>query len=710
MAYDNGSNGSNGGGPIMNTPQGSGGVVFSWADSAYKFTNPPRYYKANDPYYYEVDNIPLKQIQDNCLWLRDQISGGGAGGLSVSGLSKRSISDLKPVANGLDRFVTVQPGNFIGRVNDITNVDHAGYWVGSPGEEVDFSRPNVLVQPGNRISEQQWRSLVADITQGSAGTAPFGTKANGLFSLYTMHNSADDPGGDPNDTWTLTTALSPARWRNIVATSVFSMVEEVDLDMAFRRRWGGVFRTAAVNVAEPLTIQIPVFNEADFTDNSELLDPQVRIDLLCVYTVPIDKASTTTVFEENYRRSLSKPELVLVKGAGGILAPHAGAPDIVSDPSLISEVVNEPASSPEYYDTSGGVVGDATLAIKAELQDQISGGSDPYANTTDTIPLGSFPSPDDLLNLAPLIAEGLSPESIKYAGQTVLPLAYIVVHKNQLAIRDVDIIDIRPFMRTAELAYNERAGVAGAHPPLSLANPAMGKQEIFKNLQGLRDWMQLKLTEATDTGSLSRPRRPMATAVWKADMGGTPNYSHTVLWNEGVSVYDSVGLATADDNMSQVNGGDVFGFLTHNPITGHYKGVRLVRGKYIIRVSNTCSTSVDGVGGPGNTHLNWGGKSDAKCTIRLEKTDVYGVSSLLYPLASMAEDSWKVGPPIYGSPLKSYSTEPPAQSVTLTCNNIFDISDGDEVKITFETSVVQCGQTTQAGNISFERLPDEFIS
>jgi hypothetical protein len=76
----------------------------------------------------------------------------------------------------------------------------------------------------------------------------------------------------------------------------------------------------------------------------------------------------------------------------------------------------------------------------------------------------------------------------------------------------------------------------------------------------------------------------------------------------------------------------------------------------------------------------------------------------------MAEDTWKVGPPIYGSPLKSYSTEPPAQSVTLTCNNMFDISDGDEVSMTHEISVDGVGETSQIGSISLERLPDQFIS
>ena len=46
-----------------------------YGESAYRFTDPIRYYKANDPYYWEVDNIPLKQLHENSLWLKDQLLG-----------------------------------------------------------------------------------------------------------------------------------------------------------------------------------------------------------------------------------------------------------------------------------------------------------------------------------------------------------------------------------------------------------------------------------------------------------------------------------------------------------------------------------------------------------------------------------------------------------------------------------------------------------
>lgn len=99
---------------------------------------------------------------------------------------------------------------------------------------------------------------------------------------------------------------------------------------------------------------------------------------------------------------------------------------------------------------------------------------------------GSFPTPDDLLNLAPIIALGVDPDDLQLVGQAALPLAYIVVKKNETNITQNDIIDIRPFLRTTELTYNERAGVAAANPPLSFANPAVGAYTLQRVVDGLQ--------------------------------------------------------------------------------------------------------------------------------------------------------------------------------------------------------------------------------
>jgi hypothetical protein len=85
-----------------------------FVESSHKFTEPIRLFKSNDPYYFEVDNIPLKQLEENVLFLRDQI----ANNLSVSGIGREDLAELRPFVTGSDRNVYVNPGRFTARIND----------------------------------------------------------------------------------------------------------------------------------------------------------------------------------------------------------------------------------------------------------------------------------------------------------------------------------------------------------------------------------------------------------------------------------------------------------------------------------------------------------------------------------------------------------------------------------------------------------------
>ena len=115
MAYGNGNgNGGNGTNGGVGGAQDDTDVIYSYFESGHKFTDPIRYYKANDPYYWEIDNIPLQQLHENCLWLKDQIQGRN----DVSGIRRSQIVELKPHAPGNSRKIFVEPGNFTGRVND----------------------------------------------------------------------------------------------------------------------------------------------------------------------------------------------------------------------------------------------------------------------------------------------------------------------------------------------------------------------------------------------------------------------------------------------------------------------------------------------------------------------------------------------------------------------------------------------------------------
>ena len=49
-----------GGGDVsLHIPTVSDPAQGLFVESPFSFTDPPRYYKANDPYYYKVDNIPI---------------------------------------------------------------------------------------------------------------------------------------------------------------------------------------------------------------------------------------------------------------------------------------------------------------------------------------------------------------------------------------------------------------------------------------------------------------------------------------------------------------------------------------------------------------------------------------------------------------------------------------------------------------------------
>ena len=47
----------------------------NYYDSNYNYISPVRHFKSNDPYYYEVDNIPIKQLEESKNFLKDQVDG-----------------------------------------------------------------------------------------------------------------------------------------------------------------------------------------------------------------------------------------------------------------------------------------------------------------------------------------------------------------------------------------------------------------------------------------------------------------------------------------------------------------------------------------------------------------------------------------------------------------------------------------------------------
>ena len=114
-----------------------------WKPSPHAFTEPIRYFKSNDPYYWQVDNIPIKQLEQNILWLRDQVNLN----TSSQSTSRKNFDELRPFATGSDFKVSIQPGRYTSRINDAYNKGFSSATVGTPtaGEapsDLRFSVPS----------------------------------------------------------------------------------------------------------------------------------------------------------------------------------------------------------------------------------------------------------------------------------------------------------------------------------------------------------------------------------------------------------------------------------------------------------------------------------------------------------------------------------------------------------------------------------------
>mgnify|MGYP003627889234 FL=1 len=551
---------------------------FEPIDSTYRFTSPPRYYKANDPYYWEIDNIPLKQIHENCLWLKDQI----IGVRSVSGIGRSKFTELQPYSTAADRQVFVRPGNYTARINDAFG---KGFLPRTAGSAADIG--DTLIKTTNRFDmpDEVFRTLV--------GTVPAYRLYNtGLFdqvqhhsvrvlpgpildflrgSTYTLNNPSPTSGGqEANDLPGVKLAL----WKQINGDQQQPGYYTEDLQqlaVTFTRRWGGVTRTAIVNVPETLVIEVPEFQDTDFLiDPSIGGTPEVRIDLIFIYSHPIDQRDSTIV---NGRlggiETITKPRLGIVKGAGAILskAGDEGALDIISTPTLLDDVAwaNQANSNTFYNETVN--TADADRSINATMADN---SIDPaFAPFPGKRVSSNFPSPDDLMNLAPLLADELETGSLSLVGQSVLPICYVAVKRGATSIGTEDIIDIRPFFRTTELAYNERAGVAAANPPLSLANPAVGRAQLENSLTVFKDYFvggllaQLEaLASELEEGTLkAQPVLVAVTATSDAENGSNSNtvqsgdtifkdfkYTNNFaseLWSPNTKLMQEVGDSTA---------------------------------------------------------------------------------------------------------------------------------------------------------------------
>mgnify|MGYP003131628452 CR=1 FL=1 len=483
-------------------------MAINYFESSNRYTDPVRYFKANDPYYYEVDNIPVKQLEENSKFLKDQVDGllreQGREFLSdnTRGLDRIRFNELKPTVDGTDSKLRVLPGRYTARINDAYSKDPLQFITQVfTGDFVDdTSKYNVGTAKNTDVAAalDKWQDRLSSNA----------TLMNGLFErvfvygmkdIYTASEGVDS--NDPNNVREPSTFGSQQTFwpgfigminefagqtdsegfYSILRSNFTGITTEENfritgrLESEFIKKWRGVARTSIVDVSETLEIEIPSFDSEDFfyfdeNDNKQTVTANQRIDLVFIYSKAIDQSETSLPsYTNGSPRTITKPTLGILKGAGvGVRKfQDAGVPGSTNPQSRVDlqsidgVTLMIPNSSDELAENTG------------------------FATSAGSVVRGSFPSPDDLMNLAPLLAETLSTTSVALIGQSILPVAYVVVKNDasfnsvgDAVITDNDIIDIRPFFRTTELAYNERAGIAAATPQISIANPVVSEAHL----------------------------------------------------------------------------------------------------------------------------------------------------------------------------------------------------------------------------------------
>lgn len=488
-----------------------------FVDSSYKFTSPVRKFKANDPYYYEVDNIPLGQLEENILWLKDQLQNSS----QVSGVGRSDLNELRPFAEGGNNVIVVNPGRYTARINDAYNK--------SPIQKLSMLSGSSLGS-FNQFNNPSGTTLATSVlTKIKSSTAANALNLNGLIERITQWTvfNEDFPGNTAYENnlpiinpiagkWPL---LNNSDFYTAIAQAYASASELQRMSNEFIKQFRGVARTAIVDVPAELKIAVPKFDENDFFYydtagvKQAISGSQVRIDLVFVYSKPIDASSAAIQkWSGGQPTNITSPVLGIVKGAG------------------IGYKVN-----------AGSVPSPVGPALDANGNTQILAATGDQALTTNGFQglniHGSFPSPDDLMNLAPVISEKLSENDPQLIGQSILPIAYVVVRKTaatnaigNVVLTDSDVIDIRPFFRTAELTYNERAGIAAAMPSLSLANPVVTKYELEREANRLYSY----INQATGADIVS-PKVVAGGMVWGGLLYGPEGAINDVLTRNGIT-------------------------------------------------------------------------------------------------------------------------------------------------------------------------------
>jgi len=366
-----------------------------------------RFYQPNDPYYWEVDNLPLTDLLSNDMVLEnrireleDALDGFGDPDLNPSGsFSTGILSDLKAYA---------EPAS---------------------GTATNFGK--VFVRPGKFTCRMQLPA-----------TRESGWRMSRDKDAVFNNESFLNPGTDMLATTTITGE--------------------------FVRETQGVARTAIVEFYQNADetdkhAAISTFDAEDFNLASP---PSYRLDLIFIKgSKSLDTDGDTPSTAEQYKQDhIPAASIGVIKGA--------------------------------YFrtDSAGGIHLNGTRF--SEPVSRLSGRTTGLANTE--IPIntalegfGTVPMPEDLANFAwhrnyyesaqDATNTTLGSTQILREASFVVPVAYVLVPQGYVAgnpIPNANIYDIRPFLRSAELSYGERAAIAASVGPQG-ENPFITKWHLI---------------------------------------------------------------------------------------------------------------------------------------------------------------------------------------------------------------------------------------
>ena len=380
-----------------------------------------RFYQPNDPYYWEVDNLPLTDLLTNDIVLDEKIaelktlldgigSGGGGGGTGGGGGG----------GGGTDT-------SFSGSValESISNLKAFT----TPDADSSYDHGKVFVREGKFIARMNTPA----------------TRENGSRMMR------DDP------IW----------WNNISYQTQMPGLSTTQLDNDFVRKTNAIGRTAVVQFTkyQPIESPEPIFQRVQIDPNPASdyngdNPPSERLDLIYIEannSLDTDGDSPTATDHVLNWGTENKTYRQAQHGNLAKLGCIQGAffrTDGINDNGMR---LDRPTGSMSTNPSHGRIMGTSQADVPA---------------STNLPGFGSIPMPDDLVNQSNSTyvqnAEAFALEQIHTHPVFSLPIAYVRVplgYQIGDPISNENVIDIRPFLRTTELTYNERAGIMMGEQP-----------------------------------------------------------------------------------------------------------------------------------------------------------------------------------------------------------------------------------------------------